>query len=145
MPSNNNLAELQGRDIICFANDWDSDPLSKKHIMTRLAQRNRILWVNSIGTRQPQLSKRDFRRACTKLRESFGGYKQVANNITVLAPLAIPFHGSKWARMINRQWLSWSIRRAAKSLRFRNAITWTFLPSTDGIAGNLDEDLLVYH
>src|SRR5690349_12097018 len=108
--------ELQGRDIICFANDWHSDPLSKKHIMTRLAQRNRVLWVNSIGTRRPELSSRDLRRAMTKLRESFSGYKQVAENITVLAPMAIPFHGSKLARWLNRRWLSWSIRRAARKL-----------------------------
>jgi glycosyltransferase involved in cell wall biosynthesis len=137
--------ELHGRDIICFANDWDSDPLSKKHIMTRLAETNRILWVNSIGTRTPQLSSRDFRRAMIKLRESVAGYREVAKNITVLAPLAIPFHGSKLAGVINRRWLSWSIKLAARRLGFRNIITWTFLPSTAGIAGNLGEKLLIYH
>jgi len=137
--------ELHGRDIICFANDWDSDPLSKKHIMTRLAQDNRILWVNSIGTRKPELSRRDIRRAMAKLWDSLGGYKQVARNITVLAPMAIPFHGSRLARFLNQRWLSWSIRRAARKLAFRNTITWTFLPSTAGIAGSLGEDLLIYH
>src|SRR5690606_41598938 len=24
---------LRGRDIVCFSNDWDGDPLSKTHIM----------------------------------------------------------------------------------------------------------------
>ena len=139
------VGELRGRDIICFANDWDSDPLSKKHIMTRLSRDNRVLWVNSIGTRRPELSRRDVRRALAKLRDSFGGQKQVARNITVLAPIAIPFHGSKLARLLNQQWLCWSIRRAARQLGFRNMITWTFLPSTAGVAGSLGEDLLIYH
>ena len=44
---------LEGNDIICFANDWDGDPLSKKHIALRLAQKNRVLWVNSTGNPQP--------------------------------------------------------------------------------------------
>ena len=26
-------------DIICFANDWDGDPLPKRHIMSGLARR----------------------------------------------------------------------------------------------------------
>ena len=47
---------IQGYDIICFSNDWDGDPLSKKHIMQRLAARNRVLWVNSIGGRIQRFS-----------------------------------------------------------------------------------------
>src|SRR5262249_61662295 len=44
---------IEGQDIIVFANDWTGDPLSKKHIVQRLAARNRILWVNSLGNRNP--------------------------------------------------------------------------------------------
>ena len=138
-------AELHGQDIICFANDWDSDPLSKKHIMTRLARRNRVLWVNSIGTRNPQASTRDLRRAAEKLRHSFQGYKQVAENIYVFSPIAIPFHGNSLARRVNKQWLSWSVRRVSKQLGFRDPITWTFLPSTAGVAGSLGERMVIYH
>ena len=138
-------SELQGQDIICFANDWDSDPLSKKHIMTRLARRNRVLWVNSIGTRNPQASARDLRRATTKLRQSFQGYKQVAENMFVFSPIAIPFHGNSLARRVNKQWLSWSVRRISKQLGFRDPITWTFLPSTAGVAGSMGERMVIYH
>src|SRR5262245_35992542 len=53
---------IEGHDIICFSNDWDSDPLSKKHIMQRFAKRNRILWVNSVGIRRPEASVSDLRR-----------------------------------------------------------------------------------
>ena len=44
---------LEGKDIICFSNDWDGDPLSKTHLMRLLARDNRVLWVNSIGYRTP--------------------------------------------------------------------------------------------
>jgi glycosyltransferase involved in cell wall biosynthesis len=138
-------SDFQGNDIVCFANDWDSDPLSKKHIMVRLARHNRILWVNSIGTRNPQPSARDLRRAAGKLKQCFQGTKQVAENIVVLSPIAIPFHGSAWAQRANRLWLSWNLRRACRKLGFRNPITWSFLPSAAPVAGTLGESLVIYH
>ena len=136
---------LEGNDIICFANDWDGDPLSKKHIALRLAQKNRVLWVNSTGTRNPTASVRDLRRAWKKLGQYFRGCRPVANNISVFSPLVIPFHGSRAARWINRLLLSWSLRRACRKLGFQKPITWTFVPSSAGVAGSLGERLVIYH
>ena len=34
---------IEGKDLVCFCNDWHGDPLSKKQIVTRLAKKNRIL------------------------------------------------------------------------------------------------------
>ena len=53
------MGGLRGRDIVCFSNDWDGDPLSKMHAMKILARDNRVLWVNSIGNRRPTASARD--------------------------------------------------------------------------------------
>src|SRR5262245_22492676 len=75
------VSMIEGRDIICFSNDWSGDPLSKKHIMQRLASRNRILWVNSIGSRKPTLSGGDCRRIAGKLWDAARGCRQVSNNI----------------------------------------------------------------
>jgi len=135
---------IHGRDIICFANDWDSDPLSKKHIMLQLAKRNRILWVNSIGTRTPQVSARDFRRLFHKLRKFSGGCKRQADGLYLYSPLAVPFHGNRTAQWINRHWLPWCLRRTLRQLHFRNPITWTFLPTSADVVGSLGEQLIVY-
>ncbi len=46
---------LQGRDIVCvgFA-DWDTDlQTNQHHLMKRLALENRVLFVESLGLRQP--------------------------------------------------------------------------------------------
>jgi glycosyltransferase involved in cell wall biosynthesis len=136
---------IEGNDIICFSNDWDGDPLSKKHIATRLARKNRILWVNSIGNRNPAVSAHDFRRALKKLLQCCQGLRRVAGNIWVLAPLVIPFHGSRAARRVNRQLLRWRVEQACRTLGFRQPITWTFVPSSADVAGSLGERLLVYH
>src|SRR5687767_465961 len=120
---------LEGQDIICFANDFDSDPLSKKHIMLRMAKNNRVLWVNSIGTRNPQVSARDFRRVVDKLRHAFAGCQQRAENLFLFSPVAIPFHGNRAAQWLNRHWLSWSLRRVCRQLGFKQPVTWSFLPT----------------
>ena len=136
---------LEGCNIVCFSNDWDGDPLSKKHIMLHLSRSNRILWVNSIGNRNPSASARDLRRAVKKLREFGKGCRQVAANIHVFAPLVIPFHASAVARAINRWFLGWSLRRACRQLGFDDWITWTFLPTSADVVGNLGERFVIYH
>jgi glycosyltransferase involved in cell wall biosynthesis len=136
---------LRGCNIVCFSNDWDGDPLSKKHIMLHLSRSNRVLWVNSIGNRNPSVSARDLKRAVKKLREFGQGHRQVAENIHVFAPLVIPLYASAVARVINRWFLGWSLRRACRRLGFDDWITWTFLPTSADVVGNLGERFVVYH
>src|SRR5215467_1657950 len=102
---------IEGRDIICFSNDWDSDPLSKKHIMTRLAKRNRVLWINSIGNRKPTASVADFRRVIKKLKDFTQGHKKVHDRLHVYSPITVPLFSSAAARWINRKVLQWGVRR----------------------------------
>jgi glycosyltransferase involved in cell wall biosynthesis len=136
---------IQDNDIICFCNDWDGDPLSKKQIVSRLAKKNRVLWVNSTGNRNPTASVRDVRRAFKKLWEFCRGCRTVEDNISLFCPLVIPFHGSRLARWLNQRFLEWSLRRACRKLGFEKPITLTFVPSSAGVAGRLGERLVVYY
>ena len=136
---------IQSHDIICFSNDWDSDPLSKKHIMLRLAKHNRVLWINSIGNRKPTASVHDLKRIGAKLRAFTRGHQQVQEGIYVYSPISIPFFGNGVARWLNRKALGWSLRRTCRKLGFKNPITWTFLPASGEVAGSLGEGKLIYH
>jgi hypothetical protein len=128
---------IEDNDIICFCNDWDGDPLSKKQIVSRLAQKNRVLWVNSTGTRNPTTSVHDLRRAWKKLREFSRGSRRVSENISLFCPLVIPFHGSRLARWVNRKVLLWSLRRICGKLGFARPITLTFVPISADVAVSL--------
>lgn len=132
-------------DIICFANDWSGDPLSKKHIMLRLARRHRVLWVNSINNRRPRLAQKDFRRIVEKLKAFRSGLKQVEEKIWVLSPVFVPFHGSWMVRLLNRWLLGFQIRRASRRLGLTNPITYTFVPTSADVVGTLGEKSVVYH
>ena len=70
-PSTRELSpRLRGRDIVCvgFA-DWDTELWTNQHhLMSRLARDNRVLFVESLGLRRPQLARRDLSRILRRLR-----------------------------------------------------------------------------
>ncbi len=139
------MSALSGRDVVCFSNDWDGDPLSKMHIMRILARDNRILWVNSLGNRSPRATARDARRAVKKLRDAAEGLRQVEPGLHVLAPLYLPVYGVTAVRAVNRLIVRWQVLAAMRRLGMREPISWSFLPSAAPIAGTLGEELVVYH
>src|SRR5262249_33238458 len=138
-------------DIICFANDWDGDPLSKKHIMRRLARRGaRVLWVNSLGNRAPRLASRgDRMRALRKVtrfvKSAARGPRQVGDNVWVADPRAAPFYGSAWAARANGALIGLHVRAAAARLGLRDTVHYTFVPASAWVAGRVGERALVYH
>ena len=131
--------------MICFANDWYADPLSKKHLMLLFARNRRILWINSVNNRRPRMASKDFRRVFQKLAGFRRGLLQVDKGIWVLTPLYIPFHGHPAIRELNRRLLGAQIRRALAQLQIRRAITYTFAPTSADVAGTLGEKTIVYH
>ncbi|HEV2915230.1 MAG TPA: glycosyltransferase [Pyrinomonadaceae bacterium] len=136
---------LRGRDILCFSHDWSGDPLSKTHLMRALARDNRVLWVNSIGYRRPTASKADITRAFKKLAAATQAITEPEKNIFVLNPLAIPAYGNPRIRDINRRLLRFQVRRAMRRLGFKRPLNWVFNPAAAVIAGELDEELLIYY
>ncbi len=136
---------LSGRDIICFANDWQADPLSKKHLMVRLAKTNRILWINSLHNRKPRLTRKDTRRVIQKVREFLRGLVCLHPNIWILTPLYVPFLRFARVRRLNRFLLKWQLRFALWRLGFCGPITWTFVPTSADVVGELGECMVIYH
>ena len=139
------MQRLEGRDIVCFANDWSGDPLSKKHVMRRLARKNRVLWVNSLGNRSPRANARDLRRIFDKLQRFAGGLYQVEPNIHVLSPLAVPNYRSPLMRRINEVVVGSTVRAAMRTLGFARPLLYTFVPASAWVADQLGCEHVVYH
>lgn len=136
---------LRGRDLVVFSNDWSGDPLSKMHIMRRLARDNRVLWVESLGNRAPRADAHDLRRVAGKLATFARGLRHVEHNLYVLTPLAVPLYGSEPVRWVNGWLVRAQVLRAMRELRFQRVVSWSFLPSSAPVSGTLGEELVVYH
>jgi glycosyltransferase involved in cell wall biosynthesis len=136
---------IRDRSIICFAHDWKADPTSKTHIMRILSEKNRILWVNSIGWRRPSANARDARRIVAKLRQVTEGLVQVNPNLFVASPLAVPLPGVPGVERVNSALLTSSIRWFARRAGLERPLLWTFLPNTAPLLGRLGESRVIYH
>ena len=137
---------LRGRDIVCvgFA-DWDAELwTNQQHLMSRLARENRVLFVESLGLRQPQLAGKDVKRILRRLRRGVAPPRE-ADGLHVLSPLVIPLHRFGVVRELNRRLLPWLVRRAARRLGMQRPLLWGYVPQAEALLGALDPSLVVYH
>ena len=116
VPTPTSGAVMTGRNIVCFANDWDADPTSKHQVMKVLSRTNRVLWVNSIGLRRPEVSVEDASRILRKIRQWFSGPKRINDNMYAVTPLVIPWHQLAWVRRVNAWLAGWYVRAQARRL-----------------------------
>ena len=137
---------MNNESIIYFAKEWNQDRTSCDHVFDQLARHNKVLWVNSIASRAPNLtSAHDWGRIFAKLRKCLGGLKQVGPSAWVYQPVVIPLPYSQWAKRINRHLLRWSLRRIIRRLQMKHPQLWTFLPNSVYMVGELNESLVVYY
>jgi glycosyltransferase involved in cell wall biosynthesis len=137
---------LQNRDIVCvgFA-DWDTDLWTNQHhLMSRLARENRVLFIESLGLRRPQLAGRDLTRIAKRLRNGLRGPRAV-DGLHVLSPLVLPFHGNVFVRALNKHLLALLVRRAVGKLGMGRPILWAYVPQAEALLGSLEPELVIYH
>jgi glycosyltransferase involved in cell wall biosynthesis len=137
---------MAGHDIVCFAKDFSDVPTSNHHVMLELARNNKVLWINSVATRAPNLtSGRDIKRIFRKLAGFFRGARRMGPNLWVYTPIVLPFPHSRFAQRFNRGLLRFMIGRLRRKLRMTNVQLWTFLPNVDVYVGALGERISVYY
>ncbi len=138
--------KLEGRDIVCVGSaDWATElPINQHQLMGRLAAGNRILFVESLGLRKPQLAGRDLSRLWRRLRRGLRGARP-ADGLHVLAPLVLPLHHVAAVRALNRRLLRFQAGRAARRLGMRAPILWAYVPQAEALVDVLDPALVVYH
>ena len=138
--------KLEGHDIVCIGTaDWATElPINQHQLMRRLALRNRVLFVESLGLRRPQLASRDLRRIGRRLVRGLRGAHR-AGSLHVLSPLVLPFHGRAALRSVNRRLLRFQIRWAVRRLGMDRPIVWAYAPQAEALLDLLDPELVVYH
>ncbi len=137
-------------DLIVFGEDWGAHPSSTQHLVHHLAADRRVVWVNSIGLRRPQLGVRDLGRAWRKARAALGPRPAAAPRSAsapgpVVQPLALPMAQGAAARALNRLLIGRTVRRAAAGAGLSRPVVWCSLPSAVQALGALGEAAVVYY
>jgi glycosyltransferase involved in cell wall biosynthesis len=137
---------LRDQEIVCIGfSDWSMDTLTnQQHLLSRAAPRNRILFVESLGLRRPQLASRDLRRIVARLRRAASPLR-VRDGVNVLSPLVLPLHSNAAVRALNgwllRRYLGYAVRR----LGMRKPILWSFVPNAEVLIDSLSPSKVLYY
>lgn len=135
-------------DILLFSTaDWDN-PFwtNKQHMAVQFARRGyRVLYVDSLGLRQPTLAGRDLKRMARRLWKAFPVPRRVQANIWRISPLVVPLHRSSTVRQINDCLLTATIRWHMALLGFGKPLIWTYNPLLHDLIARLPKCGVVYH
>jgi hypothetical protein len=126
--------------VILSTADFDA-PLwtNKQHLAIGLADHFEVIFINSMGLRQPKFNRNDLRRIKHKI---FGSKKlENKNQVKVLNPWILPFHNFMIIRIINE--LLMSIFCTIKIRNRHKALLWTFSPVTYGLQHYFPK--VIYH
>ncbi|MCP4322947.1 MAG: glycosyltransferase family 1 protein [Psychromonas sp.] len=143
-------------DLIVFAEDWGALPSSTQHLIKQLAKTRKVVWINSIGLRQPTLSLRDVKRLWDKLTASkvqqCGNLQTSDEQLTatnsdfyIVNPRTIPAPRSLFARYIAQKLLLLQLKPVLKKAKLNSPILWTSLPTAVDFSGSFNEVALVYY
>jgi len=141
---------LNDRDIIVFSDDWGRHPSSCQHLIGQLLPTNRVVWVNTIGMRSPQISIYDIKRCfevaagwCSKAPET--ERCQLHPNLTVTSPVMIPYNQFTLIRRFNRSSVKRSVGSLIEKRGMKKPLVITTFPCTCDYVGTLGESLHVYY
>src|ERR1700683_418125 len=136
---------MRGQNIICFAKEWNEDPTSCNHVLRAIARNNRVLWLNSISTRSPNLaSGRDLRKIARRVFAVMKGATPVGDQMWLFKPFVLPFQHHRWAIRLNRHILRITLGLLRRRLGMRAFQLWTFVPTSCEYVGSLGEDMIIY-
>lgn len=142
---------IENQNIICFSSvDWTTYKTSKIYLMKIVSKRNRVLYVETIGSKTPGFYKSHLFRIVRRLFRWLKGPTKPRDvkpdeDILIYSPLIIPIHNSKFVRGINSYILRWTFRKLIKKLNFKVPILWFYLPTASGLIGQLGEKFCLYH
>src|SRR5579862_1691851 len=114
--------------------------------MQLLAKTNRVVWLNSIATRTPNLtSGRDLKKIVWKLTSFVQGPKRIHENLWVYTPIVLPLPHNRVAIAINRWLLRTSVGLLRRKLKMRDFQLWAWPPTAGEYVDVLGQSLTVFY
>ena len=119
---------LKNCDIICFGPSdwWGMNPSCATHIMSRLSQQNRVVYVNPISS--DILGMRGKSRLVTRIFRKFKSMiklvRKSGENLWIVSPLFLPMQGNSLVDKINNLLIGSQIKLLMVFLRFKTPLLW---------------------
>ncbi|MEZ8823852.1 glycosyltransferase [Vibrio amylolyticus] len=152
-------------DLIVFGEDFGGLPSSTQHLIKRLAEQRKVVWVNSIGLRQPRFNLNDTKRVFNKLmgraksgfeanpcesnalsaNQGIASISVQEQNITIVNLKTIPAPKSTLARNTAKTMMLSQLKPILEKANLVDPILWCSLPTAADLCGSLGESAVVYY
>jgi glycosyltransferase involved in cell wall biosynthesis len=104
-----------------------------------------VLYVESIGLRNPQLTRRDLSKLARRLRRTLNPLRKIADGYWVLAPIALPLQGWRPIKLINKWLLGTQVRLVLRAIGFKRPLIWSYVPEFVTLRDQLDAHSALYY
>ena len=145
-------------DWIVFGDDWGRHVSTTQHLILNLPAGDRVIWLDSIGMREPKLRTQDLQRIWDKARGFFdrrsggGGngasagqhYRGSVETVERIKPQVIPFHFHPLARRYNARWLGRQINKRLVDLDLQRPVLLTVNPLVIQYVGAIPHEKAAY-
>lgn len=131
--------------LIVFADDWGRHPSSAQHLVRHLVPEREVAWINTIGTRAPQLNAAIIRRGFAKVlqwtRSAAPDLRSASPR--VYSPVMYPGFRTAWQRTMNAALLGRFMRAAFGNLA--NAVVVSTVPIVADLPAKVSARRWVYY
>jgi GT2 family glycosyltransferase len=146
-------AETVNRGYVCFAaQDWwyHNQAHSDFQLMRSIAEKRRVLVINSIGMRMPTPGRSTdvTRRILRKLRSVAMLVRRPLDelpNFYVMSPLPLPFYGSPFLRRVNAVLIRTQVRAVCFLLRLADPVIMVTIPTAWDVVRPMRRHSLVFN
>ncbi|MFH1622841.1 MAG: glycosyltransferase [Candidatus Omnitrophota bacterium] len=140
---------FKGENIVIFSSaDWQTPrPTSPTHLSINYAKENKVLFIETFGSRIPSLDPEHIQRLAKRIVNWLKGIKTEENkntNLYIYSPTAIMLNFKPFL-CINRMIFLHIINRLLKKLGMDNPIMFFYLPPPLGVIKKLKAKAIVYH
>ena len=150
MSASDDSAKKKKPDFLVFSDDWGEHPSSCQHIFRHIAKDHRVLWVNTIGMRNPTLIWSDIRKVFVKVSKMLGKKRTPAAaemdaNVTVCQPLMLPGSRSRAVRAFNARSVTRKVSAMMRSIGMDNPIFVATVPNVADYSELLEDRKVIYY
>lgn len=139
-------------DWIIFGDDWGAHPSTTQHLILNLPSEDKVIWVDSIGMRQPTLKFVDLQRIVSKVSSMFKSsntaedrlYSGSLSTFCRIKPKVIPWHLNSLVIKFNSLYLSSAIRKIIKKQSMHDIVILSSTPVAVQYANKIPHDKLIY-
>ena len=140
---------MKNKYIVCFGpNDWwGMNPSCTSHIMKRLSDDNKVLYINPFSSDILGVSSKKglMSRISRKLKSMLKIFKKVNPNLLIASPLFFPMQGNKTVDMLNNIIILFQLKLLFLIIGVKHPILWVGNIRSADFVNKIKWNMIIYH